>query len=126
VCESLGRILIDMDEPNRAVGFLRNAIVEKPGAASPHSALAHALFLSGDPAGGETEAKSALTLNDSCAEAHALLGQLCLQRGLSEQARAHFRRYLQMDSVTVTALDIQRRLGAIESTLGSRRGDVSQ
>ena len=117
VCESLGRILIDMDEPHLAVRFLRGALLEKPRAASPRAALARALFLSGDPAGGETEAESALAQNDSCAEAHALLGQLCQQRGSLERARAHFRKYLEMDSVTVTALDLQRRLGAIESTL---------
>jgi len=46
-----------------------------------------------------------------------LMGQLCQQRGSLERARAHFRKYLEMDSVTVTALDLQRRLGAIESTL---------
>ena len=72
VCESLGRILIDMDEPQLAARFLRSAITEKPGAAQPRSALARALVLSGDSVGGEREAESALTLNDSCSEAHAL------------------------------------------------------
>jgi serine/threonine protein kinase/tetratricopeptide (TPR) repeat protein len=116
VCESLGRILIDMDEPQLAVRFLRSAITEKPATAQPRSALARALVQSGDSVGGELEAESALTLNDSCSEAHALLGKICQQRGSLERARAHFRKYLEMDSVTVTALDIQRRLGAIEST----------
>jgi tetratricopeptide (TPR) repeat protein len=126
VCESSGRMLIDMDEPRLAVRFLREAAVEKPGTASPRSALARALVLSGDPAAGELEAESALKLNGSCAEAHALLGQLYLQRGSLEPARAHFRKYLEMDSVTVTALEFQRRLGAIESTLGSRASDALQ
>ena len=116
VCESLGRIFIDMDEPRLAARFLRNAIAEKPAAASPRSALARALVLSGDPAAGELEAESALTLNPGCVEAHALLGRLFLERGAPERARTHIRKYLEMDSVTVTALDLRRRLGAIELT----------
>jgi tetratricopeptide (TPR) repeat protein len=115
-CESLGRILIDLAEPGLAVRFLRNAVVEKPGAASPRSALARALVLTGDSAGGELEAESALKLNHACVEAHALLGHLFLGRGALEPARAHFRAYLEVDSVTVTALDLRRKLGAIEST----------
>jgi Flp pilus assembly protein TadD len=126
VCESLGGILIDMDEPKLAVRLLRDAVSEKPAAASPHSALAHALVLSDDAAGGEKEAETALALNSSCANAHAILGQLCLQRGSLEQARAHFRKYLEMDSVTLTALDFQRRLGAIETALKSLTADAPQ
>ncbi len=120
VCESLGRTLLDLDEPRLAERCLREAVVEKPGAASPRAALARALLLSGEPADGEKEAMSALELDGSNREAHALLGQLCLQRGTLEEARDHFRRYLSTDSVTVTALDLQRRLGTIESALQSR------
>jgi len=119
-CESLGRILLDMDEPQLGERFLRDAVVEKPGAASPRSALARALLLSGDLAGAEMEAESALRLNGSCSEAHALLGRLCLERGSLDQARIHLQKYLESDSLTVTALDFQRKLGAIESALGSR------
>jgi tetratricopeptide (TPR) repeat protein len=124
VCESLGRILIDMDEPRLAVRFLLNAIAEKPGAASPRAAYARALVLLDDVVGGEREAEVALALSDSCAEAHALRGQLLVRRGSLERARVHFRKYLEMDSVTVTALDFRRRLGAIESTPGSRAADA--
>ena len=81
---------IDMDEPRLGERFLRDAVVEKPGAASPRSALARALFLSGDLAGGELEAESALTLNGSCSEAHALLGQLCLERGIARSGAHPF------------------------------------
>ncbi len=123
VYESLGRILLDMDEPRLGVRFLRDAAVEKPGDASPRSALARALVVTGDLANGEREAKAALALNASSAEAHALLGELYEQRGSLEQARTHFRRYLELDSVTVTALDIQRRLGTIESKLGPHTVD---
>jgi tetratricopeptide (TPR) repeat protein len=120
VCESLGGTLIDMDEPRLAVRCLRDAVVEKPGVASPRSALARALLFSGDSGGAELEAESALGLDSSCSEAHALVGQLCLQRGSLQDARKHFRKYLNIDSVTVTALDFQRRLGTIESALQSR------
>ena len=126
VCESMGRILIDMGEPVLAVRFLRDAVVEKPGAPSPRSALSRGLVLSGDVAGGEREAETALALDNSSAEAHATLGQLCLRRGSLDLARAHFREYLKMDSVTVTARDFQRRLGAMESALGSRATDARQ
>jgi tRNA A-37 threonylcarbamoyl transferase component Bud32/tetratricopeptide (TPR) repeat protein len=125
-CESLSRALIDMGEPELAVRFLRNAVAEKPGIASPRSALARALVLSGDTARGEVEAKSTLTLNHGCVEAHALLGRLFLERGSFERARFHFQEYLKGDSVTVTALDLRRRLGAIESTFGSGGGNVSR
>jgi tetratricopeptide (TPR) repeat protein len=120
VSESLGRILLDMDEPLLSVRLLRDAVAEKPNAASPRSALARGLALTGDPAGGELEAESALKLNGACSEAHALLGGICLERGSLEKARMHFRKYLELDSVTVTALDFQRKLGAVESALGSR------
>lgn len=120
VCESLGRILLDMDEPRLGERFLRDAVAEKPGSASPRSALARALSLSGDLAGAEREAELALKLNGSCSEAHALLGRLCLERGSLDQAHTHLQKYLESDSLTVTALDFQRKLGAIESALGSR------
>ncbi len=126
VCESLGRILLDMDEPALSAMFLHDAVVEKPGVASARAALARALTRTGDLAGGELEAESALRLNGSCSEAHALLGQLYLERGSLDQARAHIRKYLDLDSVTVTALNFQRKLGAIESTLGSRAADAQQ
>ncbi len=125
-CESLGRTLMDMGKLRLAVRFLRNAIIEKPGIASPHSTLAHALVQWGDTANGKMEAESALTLDQDCVEAHGLLGELCLKRGELEGARTHFRKYLEVDSVTVTALDIRRRIGAIEATLGSRVTAVSQ
>lgn len=120
VCESLGRTLIDLDEPQLAVRCLRDAVVEKPGVASPRAALARALLQAGDPAGGEKEAESALAVDTSNPEAHALLGLRCLERGSLEEARGHFRKYLSTDSVTVTALDFQRKLGTIESALQSR------
>jgi len=125
-CESLGRILLDMDEPRLSARFLHDAIVENPGTASPRSALARALALTGDRAGGEKEAESALVLNGSCSEAHALLGQLYLERGSLGLARTHLRKYLESDSVTVTALEFQRKLGAIESKLGSRAAGAQQ
>ena len=126
MCESLGRILLDMDEPRLGERFLRDAVAEKPGAASPRSGLARALFLTGDLAGAELEAESALRLNGSCSEAHALLGRLCLDRGSLDQARTHLQKYLELDSLTLTALDIQRKLGAIESTIKSRAADAQQ
>ncbi len=115
VCESVARILIDMQEPKLAANLLRGCVVEHPEIASAHSALSRALVASGDTAGGAEEAGRALALDGSCTEAHALLGQLLLQRGLPEQAIVHLRHYLERDSVTITALDFKRRLGGLEA-----------
>jgi len=125
-CESLGRTLKDLGNLRLAVRFLRNAIIEKPGIASPRSALAHALVQWGDTANGKMEAESALMLDQGCAEAHALLGELCLEKGALNESRTHFRKYLEVDSVTVTALGIRRKLGEIESTISFRGIAVSR
>jgi tetratricopeptide (TPR) repeat protein len=111
VHEDVGKSLVDLGETDKALQLLRAAVAEKPGSASAHSALAIVLISSGDTAGRKQEAESALELEPSCTEAHALLGRLYQERGFLEQAGAHFRKYLERDSVTVTAFEIQRRLG---------------
>jgi len=105
-----------MEEPLLAARAFRDAILQKPDAASAHSGLARALVLSGEPEEAALEAERALVLDGSCAEAHALLGQFYEHHGMLAAARAHFRKYLEIDSVTVTALGIQKELGTLVST----------
>ena len=76
VCESLGRILMDMDEPaaRRAVSaqrrLRRNPVPLRPAPHWPGLSSCRVIRLV-----GKLEAESALTLNESCSEAHALLGK---------------------------------------------------
>jgi tetratricopeptide (TPR) repeat protein len=113
VFDSIGRILIDLREPRLAVRFLQKAVAADPDSAPRHAALARAFLALGDSATGEREAQSALVLNEGCNEAHALLGRLYQERGSYDDARTHFRKFLERDSLTATAFDIQRRLSEL-------------
>lgn len=119
VCYSVGRVLVDLEDSHLALRFLRQAVAEQPADAYRHAALAQALVASGDPVAGEAEAKSALAVESSCTVALAILGRLTQERGSYDEARAYFRKYIETDSVTTTALDIQRRLGELDLASGS-------
>ncbi len=112
--EVLGRTLVDLEEPYLALRFLQMAASENSDASSPHCALARALYFVGDTAGADSEANAALAHSDSCVEAHLLIGNICERRGEMNFARTHYQKYLQIDSVTVTARELQRKLMTME------------
>jgi tetratricopeptide (TPR) repeat protein len=115
VAHSIGNIIMDLGEPRLALRFLRDAVQETPGAAIRRASLARALLAAGDTTGCERESLAALASDPRCKQAHALLGKLAQLRGHPDRAKTHFRAYLKQDSVTVTALDLRRRIAELES-----------
>jgi tetratricopeptide (TPR) repeat protein len=119
----LGRAMLALAEPARAVTCFRKAIEIDRAHRDAHIDLATALLALGNPAAAERSARDALALDSTSAPAHCNLGAALEGQGKFSEAAQGYREALRFDAHSVAALanlsTVCLQLGAIEEAARS-------
>jgi len=113
----VGRLLLDMELPMIADRYFVRALATNPNSAMLRADRAQAFCQMKDTAAALVAIHEALVLEPSCAEAHLLLATILDASGKTADAVGHYRAYLRHDSVSVMAMEAERRV----TLLGSHR-----
>jgi tetratricopeptide (TPR) repeat protein len=117
VYDDIGTALLDLGRPGLSADYLRLALRLVPCSAAYHTHLAQALRALGDAQGALKEARAALVCNQSYPQAHVIIGSILEEQNNLTEALEHYRLSLVKDSLSVTALETDRKAKAIAAML---------
>ncbi len=97
-----------------AITYFRQAIAADSNCAAHHKGLADALYQEGRLKEATNEYFSVLRLQSNNADAHDMLGQIFEKQGVAAKASYHFRKYLQLDSLSANAALVRQHLSQLQ------------
>ncbi len=97
-----------------AIRYFRLAIAAESSCAAHHKGLADAFYDKGRLKEATDEYFTVLRLQPNSADAHYRLGQIFEQNNAVSDAIFHFRKYLQQDSLSATAVLVKRHLSQLQ------------
>ena len=125
----LGRVLLERGELDKALAYLTAAADRAPKDGVIQLYLARALTLKGNGAFAQQAARNALALQPNLHSARFLLGQLVLEAGQIDEARAHFTGLLDEPDFRAIALfglgDVVRKSGDMEKAVEHYRAALA-
>jgi tetratricopeptide (TPR) repeat protein/TolB-like protein len=120
VYDDIGTALLDLGKPGLSADYLRLALRLVPCSAAYHTHLAQSLRALDDAPGALKEATAALVCDQSYPQAHVIIGSILEEQHLPVEALEHYRLSLATDSLSVTALETDRKARAITAKLDRR------
>ncbi len=106
-----GNLALASGENEKAVGEFSAGLADAPGDAALHERLAFTLATRGgrpDQAKAEEEYRRAVTIDPSFAAAHAGLGNLLWNSGRKDEAKASYRKFLDLPPIADPLMALER------------------